>query len=49
VNNIEILEPTKVIKIKSSEVEKIIEGKYGDFLRIDLQRTYCIINYTPKF
>lgn len=42
VNKVNLLNPTKIEKIKSSEVEKIIEKKYGRFIRSDLNNYWYV-------
>lgn len=48
VDKVKLLNPTKVEKIKSSDVEKIIEKKYGDFINHEFSKKYCFMNYSPK-
>lgn len=40
VDKVKLLNPTKVEKIKSSEVEKIIENKYWDFIKLEYKNKY---------
>lgn len=41
-NKVNLLNPTKIEKIKSSEVEKIIEKKYGEFIKEDLNNYWYV-------
>ncbi len=42
VDKVNLLNPTKVEKIKSSDVEKIIEEKYWDFIKDDWNKYYLM-------
>jgi hypothetical protein len=46
VDKVNLLNPTKIEKIKSSEVEKIIETKYGEFIRTAFRTKYKRAYYT---
>jgi len=49
VDKVKLLNPTKVEKIKSSEIEKIIEEKYGDFIRTAFKTKYKWAYYTYEW
>ena len=42
VDKVNLLNPTKVEKIKSSEVEKLIEKKHGEFIRHELSNYWYV-------
>ncbi len=49
VDKVKLLNPTKVEKIKSSEVEKIIEKKHGEFIRTVFRTKYKWAYYTYEW
>lgn len=41
-DKVNLLNPTKIEKIRSSEVEKVIEKKYGEFIKNDLKNYWYV-------